>query len=125
MAWRFAGIVAAFAAALMAVLTALGFAAAGFYMALAGTLRLSPVIAVFGTAFGLLVIAAIAAMCLRRGLFGQRGAPRRAAAGDARRAAAGLEAEAAAAIAARPAASLLACGIAGLLVGTLRRPPRA
>lgn len=124
-AWNCAGAVAALAVILVAALGALGFAAAGFYMAMVDALRLSPVASAFITAGGLLAVALIAALCLRRTLFGRRAEPRPTVSDEARRTISALEAETAEAIAARPAASLLACGIAGLLVGTLRRPPRA
>lgn len=118
-AWNVAGAAVAFAVALAAALGALGFIAAGCYLALRDSVPLTATQAAFLTGIGLVVVAGIAALALRRALFG-RGAPQPNVADEARRAVDNVQAEAAAAVSARPVASLVAVLVAGMLVGALR-----
>lgn len=128
--WRMTGVLIAFFTAFIAFVAAIGFATVGCYLLLLDAFPLSPAAAAFVTGGALLAIALIALAVLRRNLFSAGGAaPRQevtdAVSEEARRTVRALEVQAAEAVARRPATSLLACGIAGLLVDAMRRPPRS
>lgn len=126
--WRLACALIAFCTAFVALVGAIGFATVGCYLLILDVFVLSPAGAAFITGGALLVIVLVALVVLRRNLFGAGStAPRQevtdAVSEEARRAVRELETQAADAVARRPAASLLACGIAGLMVGVMRRRP--